>query len=106
MRSMYDLSICSPVCGSNGKTYSNKCLLELDKCETGEAVEAAHQGPCTRRQCTRTEFRCSASDVCISYLAVCDGREDCGDASDEANCDADCWNTEFRCADNTCVPFR
>ena len=96
----------SPVCGSNGKTYNNPCLLELDQCESGENIEAAHQGPCSRRQCSRTEFRCSASDVCISYLAVCDGSRDCEDASDEANCEAECRSTEFRCADSVCVPFR
>lgn len=36
-----------PVCGSNGKTYNNKCLLKVAACEDKKAdVEVAVEGQC------------------------------------------------------------
>ena len=36
--------------------------------------------------CSEYEFRCVASGRCIVSAYVCDGDNDCGDSSDEANC--------------------
>ncbi|KAL7636794.1 UNVERIFIED_CONTAM: hypothetical protein RMT77_012550 [Armadillidium vulgare] len=38
-RSQYD-----PVCGSNGRTYLNKCIFRVQQCMTG--ITFAHFGPC------------------------------------------------------------
>ena len=36
------------VCGSNGKTYSNECIMRRDVCKKGEAIVRAYRGPCEK----------------------------------------------------------
>merc|ERR1711936_192854 len=38
-------TIYHPVCGSDGKTYANECLLDSDKCEN-EQLYVVHSGKC------------------------------------------------------------
>lgn len=62
--------------------------------------------------CKFDEFRCD-SGACVPQTSVCDGRQDCHDASDEANCTTlDCVSMtdylgeEYRCKgdDGPCIP--
>ena len=36
----------SPVCGTDGKTYSNECFLSLEACQTGANLKVKTSGPC------------------------------------------------------------
>ena len=36
----------NPVCGSNYKTYRNKCLMELEACQSGTMIRARSNGRC------------------------------------------------------------
>lgn len=38
------------------------------------------------RNCTAIEFKCREGNKCIPGAAVCDGRHDCKDHSDELDC--------------------
>ena len=36
----------APVCGSDGKTYGNKCALMVEACLTNKIISVAHNGVC------------------------------------------------------------
>ena len=35
-----------PVCGSNGNTYANECILKSESCVSKKTIKIEHKGPC------------------------------------------------------------
>ena len=40
--------IYQPLCGSDGKTYSNKCEFEVADCLSDEGIKKIHDGECSK----------------------------------------------------------
>lgn len=62
-----------PVCGSNGDTYPNECLLTLADCESSEQITKVHDGVCESATTPLPTNNSSACpDVCPAiYNPVC-----------------------------------
>ncbi|XP_059164005.1 uncharacterized protein LOC131946962 [Physella acuta] len=58
----------------------------------------------TTSPCSITQFKCKRSKFCIFMRYRCDGRDDCGDGSDE-DCGGDPCMDKFRCNNTRCVSY-
>ncbi|XP_076833567.1 LOW QUALITY PROTEIN: sortilin-related receptor [Brachyhypopomus gauderio] len=82
-------------------------------CADGSDEDAAYAGCSTRpefeKTCDANSFQC-ASGACVSVEWKCDGMDDCGDYSDEANCGSPTEEPgcsryfQFACKNGRCVP--
>uniref|UniRef100_A0A0G4IEU7 Kazal-like domain-containing protein n=1 Tax=Chromera velia CCMP2878 TaxID=1169474 RepID=A0A0G4IEU7_9ALVE len=50
-----------PVCGTDGVTYQNACMLTIASCRSGGAVQQAHSGPCGAQEGGETPTLVGAS---------------------------------------------
>merc|ERR1719317_12340 len=121
--------ILSQVCGSNGKTYNNLCMLELDSCRKGMEVRVAYSGKCQEntvkddeedeeesceQPCAKVYSPVCGTDkksygsMCLLSNAMCAdpalGLDHSGPC--EIRQDQVCKRTEFTCAgDRACVSY-
>uniref|UniRef100_A0A4W4GF62 Sortilin-related receptor n=1 Tax=Electrophorus electricus TaxID=8005 RepID=A0A4W4GF62_ELEEL len=82
-------------------------------CADGSDEDAAYAGCSTRpefeKTCDANNFQC-ANGACVSLEWKCDGMDDCGDYSDEANCGSPTEEPgcsryfQFECKNGRCVP--
>ena len=66
-----------PVCGSNGKTYPNKCVFDGAKCKDN-SIELAYEGLCLtpkiEKKCNKLKAlgKCTQEKVLLGCKTICD----------------------------------
>jgi len=66
-------SPCRPVCGSDKKTYANRCILEQKSCFGDKPVSFAYEGICGEKETSAVlADDCPTDDRCpLAYRPVC-----------------------------------
>ena len=78
----------------DGSGAENRCVCPDGVSEPGANGTCAQQGG----TCTGEQFTCASNGLCVPKLWKCDGDDDCGDNSDEAECAREsCRHYQFQC---------
>ncbi|KAG1701225.1 Low-density lipoprotein receptor-related protein 2 [Nymphon striatum] len=90
----------------------DRCVSRTWKCDgEKDCRDASDEAGCRKycsinfylssapRTCKKGEYQCNNGSICISPLRVCNSKNDCGDNSDELNCNYDCPEGKMKCKD-------
>ncbi|XP_056008873.1 LOW QUALITY PROTEIN: agrin-like [Ostrea edulis] len=86
----------SPVCGTDGRQYSNRCMLELQACQSQQNVRVKNEGPCQGPCASKTCFYGSCR-IDNRNQAVCDCNLECSRTEIDPVCGTDGRNYENEC---------
>ena len=105
-------SPCSHICVPMPPPANFRCLCpdgmksspesgDENRCVCPDGVsEPSANGTCPQQggTCTGEQFTCASNGLCVPKLWKCDGDDDCGDNSDEAECAREsCRHYQFQC---------
>ncbi|XP_037076211.1 agrin-like [Pollicipes pollicipes] len=104
-------AVVRPVCASDGRTYDNTCLMELERCRSGRAMHVRHYGICGTSDPCATHS-CQHGGVCRSDGAGtphCECPECSGEYSPVCATDGTSYNNECKLRLEACekqLPLR
>ena len=86
-------------CGPEGQ--DDRCVPWHWKCDGKKDCKNGNDEPasCPERVCQDGQFQCKNKN-CTLTTSLCDGIDDCGDNSDEAMCEHECPENQFKCRSN------
>lgn len=103
---------CPYIClGAPNDTYVCLCPDGMVSNPDGHCVCPGGSQPFANSTCPRVASTCASNQfackngICVPGFWKCDGDNDCGDDSDEAECNRmTCGPTKFACDVNKCIP--
>ncbi|XP_060566218.1 sortilin-related receptor-like [Ruditapes philippinarum] len=93
-------------CPNNATLIRTSTTQEDEHCCQGKAVVNVTSGACVKLKtnCTDNQFLCD-NGHCIPNSYMCDRDNDCGDMSDEHDCEFQtCSDGHFTCDNGRCIP--
>ncbi|XP_062247965.1 agrin isoform X2 [Platichthys flesus] len=94
----------NPVCGSNGKNYSNECELKKARCENQEHLLIQNQGPCAVTSATSLPVLKAPQHCSLSVYGCCSDNMTAASGVGLAGCPSTCQCNPYGSYKGTCDP--
>ncbi|XP_053280013.1 agrin isoform X2 [Pleuronectes platessa] len=94
----------NPVCGSNGKNYSNECELKKARCENQQHLLIQNQGPCAVITATSLPVLKAAQHCSLSVYGCCSDNMTAASGVGLAGCPSTCQCNPYGSYKGTCDP--